>query len=66
MPIQKIGSSEEKTTSNIISNKLFNNTASQTVVTDYSIPKINTKIEPISTMQGSALSKPHDPYHEEI
>lgn len=52
--------------SNIIANKLFNNTTSQKVVTDYSIPKINPQIDPTLKIQGVAPSKPHDPYHEEI
>lgn len=51
---------------NILANKLFEKTASKKTVSDYSLPKINTKIEPISTIQGDAPAKPHDPYHEII
>jgi hypothetical protein len=51
--------------SNIIANKLFVKTASESVVTDYSLPKIST--EPIlNKVQGEAPKVPHDPYHEEI
>ncbi|HAQ02674.1 hypothetical protein A2467_02650 [Candidatus Nomurabacteria bacterium RIFOXYC2_FULL_36_8] len=52
--------------SNIIANKLFNNTASQKVVTDYSIPKVNPLLNNNSLPQGGISTKPHDPYHEEI
>ncbi len=51
--------------SNIIANKLFNKTASQNIVTDYSIPKMNTQAQPFIP-QGGAPTKPHDPYHEAI
>lgn len=51
---------------NIISNKLFNKTASQTTITDYSTPKINLQAQPFNRVQGGETVKPHDPYHEAI
>lgn len=57
---------EEEPKSNIISDKLFKNTSSQTIVTDYSLPKINTTLNTLPKMQGDAPTKPHDPYHEAI
>jgi hypothetical protein len=51
--------------SNIIANKLFAKTASESVVTDYSLQKVNP--EPIlNKEQSGAPTKAHDPYHEEI
>jgi len=51
---------------NIIESKLFAKTASQSVVTDYSIPKIGSILSPLNKIQASMPTKPHDPYHEEI
>ncbi len=53
---------EEKQISNIISDKLFNKTASTTNITNYSVPKINNQNKADSATQ----SNPHDPYHEII
>lgn len=51
--------------SNIIANKLFAKTASESVVTDYSLPKVSS--EPLlNKEQSGAPTKAHDPYHEEI
>lgn len=51
---------------NIISNKLFNKTSSQTTVADYSLPKITNDSTPPSNTQSSPSVNPHDPYHETI
>jgi len=51
---------------NIIADKLTKQTASETTVTNYSIPKITPKLEPFSNVQGSNTANPHDPYHEAI
>ena len=47
---------EKTKETNIITDKLFGNTASKATVSDYSLPK----------MSGEPQSNPHDPYHEEI
>ncbi|HAE36447.1 MAG: hypothetical protein UR85_C0002G0069 [Candidatus Nomurabacteria bacterium GW2011_GWF2_35_66] len=51
---------------NIVADKLFNTTVSQTTATDYSIPKMTPKPDPFMKAQGEASSNPHDPYHETI
>jgi len=56
----------EKPQINIISEKMFKNTASPTIVTDYSIPKINTQTQSFNRVQGGSSVNPHDPYHEQI
>lgn len=51
---------------NIIADKLTKQTASETTVTNYSIPKITPKLDPFAKVQGSNSTNPHDPYHEAI
>jgi hypothetical protein len=56
---------DDSTKSNIVTDKLFGNTSSKTVVSDYSLPKINTQMKPVEE-STSILPKQHDPYHEVI
>jgi hypothetical protein len=65
-PVSQNNSVRPSNESNIVVNKLFGNTASQKVMTDYSLPKVNTLNQSLSRIQGEAPAKPHDPYHEQI
>lgn len=51
---------------NILAQKLTENTSSKVTVTDYSLPKVNPKIQPVNSMQGGIPAKAHDPYHEAV
>ena len=57
-----INNIEDIPSPNSISDKLFNKTASQATVNNYSLPKTDKPVE----MEGSIPSNPHDPYHEII
>jgi hypothetical protein len=63
---QIVNNNQKPVEQNIISDKLFNKTLSQTTTVDYSIPKINTPVSPVASIQGNIPAKPHDPYHEQI
>lgn len=51
---------------NIITSKLFENTASKTTVNDYSLPKITPLTKPSTGMVNIDIDNPHDAYREII
>jgi len=62
---EEVKKPETKPLVNIMMDKLTNSTSSKTVVSDYSLPKMNNQASS-SFMQteGPNTEKPHDPYHE--
>lgn len=63
---ESIKSGFEKGKMNMLADKLKGNTVSSTTVSDYTLPKMSPQIEPASVAISVPVSKPHDPYHEEI
>lgn len=59
----KIGSFDK---SNIITDKLFGNTSSKNIVSDYSLPKISSSTQPSLKIESEIPENSHDPYHEVI
>lgn len=51
---------------NLLKDKLGSTTTSTTTVSDYSLPKINSKVDQPATPPVAYSSNLHDPYHEEI
>jgi hypothetical protein len=51
---------------NMLKDKLESTTTSPSTTSDYSLPKISTKIDQTTTTPVSYNSNLHDPYHEEI
>lgn len=51
---------------NLLKDKLGSTTTSTTTVSDYSLPKINSKVDQPLTPPVAYSSNIHDPYHEEI
>ena len=63
---QKESAIETSAAINMIKDKLENTTTSTSTTSDYSLPKINTKIDQTTTPPVAYNSNLHDPYHEEI